>query len=493
MRRFSAFPKSSPAGGSGFALGAGCRREPLVLLLTAFLLAFAVVPQTTARAETTSGDTPPETIGTIRGDTLHVTLEQVTEAALTHNEMLAAAGAQADAARAEALGAWRGLLPQLHLGAFRIRSDDPLYSFGFKLNQRSVTEADFNPAYLNDPGTAENNIMQVKLLQPLFNGGMGIYGKRAANAASRAAAYQHVRAEETVRFQAAQAWHGLALAKTYEQVMLDAIAAATGHVRQAQALVDAEMATQADLLQARVHLSGLEQRLIEVRNLVAVAGENIKLLTAVTCELPLAPTRESVAAAVDLPSGDLLLTGIAGRSDLLARHHQVAAAGNMIGVARGAMLPHVNLSAEKNYFSENDLFGDDARSWTVGIYGTWNIFAGLGNVGGLKQARAARRAAEYMYAFELRQAKVEATQSWLEANAAREKVAVARDAVVAAREGLRIVTNQYREGLASMVDLLDTQAAATMAEGSLVQARHDYHVGLARLQYTGGPQRATEE
>ncbi len=62
---------------------------------------------------------------------------------------------------------------------------------------------------------------------------------------------------------------------------------------------------------------------------------------------------------------------------------------------------------------------------------------------------------------------------------------MARDAVAAAREGLRIVTNQYREGLASMVDLLDTQAAATMAEGNLVQARHDLAVGLANLEFSG--------
>jgi len=64
-------------------------------------------------------------------------------------------------------------------------------------------------------------------------------------------------------------------------------------------------------------------------------------------------------------------------------------------------------------------------------------------------------------------------------------VIVAGDAVAAAREGLRIVTNQYREGLATMVNLLDTQAAATMAEGNLVQALHDYNVGLARLRFAG--------
>ena len=80
---------------------------------------------------------------------------------------------------------------------------------------------------------------------------------------------------------------------------------------------------------------------------------------------------------------------------------------------------------------------------------------------------------------------MQATQALLGVKAAREKVLEAHNAQDAARAGLRIVTNQYREGLAGMVDLLDTQAAATMAEGNLVQARHDYHVGLANLEFSG--------
>jgi len=62
---------------------------------------------------------------------------------------------------------------------------------------------------------------------------------------------------------------------------------------------------------------------------------------------------------------------------------------------------------------------------------------------------------------------------------------VAREAVDAARTGLKIVSNQYREGLASMVNLLDTQAYATQAEGNLVQALHDFSVGLANLEFAG--------
>ena len=58
---------------------------------------------------------------------------------------------------------------------------------------------------------------------------------------------------------------GLALAKAHEKVTLGAIAAAEGHARQARAMVAAEMATEADLLQAEVYLSGLLQRLSMLR------------------------------------------------------------------------------------------------------------------------------------------------------------------------------------------------------------------------------------
>jgi len=254
-------------------------------------------------------------------------------------------------------------------------------------------------------------------------------------------------------------------------------------VGQAQSMVDNEMATEADLLQAKVYLSGLQQRFIEVQNMVAVAGQYIKLLTAVDTDLPLAVARDLEVEPVTPPPAQFDPAGSRSRADIAARRKQADAAGKMVGVARGAMLPHVNLGVQKDYYSQDKIFGNDADSWTLGVYATWDVFKGLQNISALKKARAQERAARYMADFETRQAGVQATEAWLNLAAAHDKVAVAREAVTSAREGLRIVTNQYREGLVSMVDLLDTQAAANMAEGNLVQALHDYQVGLARLEY----------
>jgi outer membrane protein len=313
---------------------------------------------------------------------------------------------------------------------------------------------------------------------------MGINGKQAANAMSRAAEYDHQRAKETVEYRAIQAFEGLALAKAFEDVMIGAVASAEGHVKQARSMVEAEMATEADLLQARVYLSGLQQQLIEVRNMKAVAGENIKLLTAVTIDLPLAAQHAPIDTTDLRFAAEIDSLGGAGRSDILSMREQADAAGQMVAVAQGTMLPHINMSVQRDLYSQEDLFGDDARSWSLGVYATWDIFKGMQNIGEIKKAKAQKRAAEYMVQFQTRQAQVQATEALLDAQAAHEKVMVARGAVDAAREGLRIVTNQYREGLASMVNLLDVQAAAIMAEGNLVQALHDYQVGMASLEYS---------
>lgn len=447
------------------------------LLLVAGILLLSITVNSAALDE----------LGTVSNDTLFVSRDNVVVSALKHNEMLSASSSMVDAANADALGAWRGFLPRVSLGGYQMRTNDALYGFGFKLNQRRATPADMStPPYgttLNFPGVTENNIAQVKLLMPVFNGGMAIYGKKAANNMALSAKMDHKRAEETVEYHAVQAYEGLLLASAYETVMLVALDAADGHVRQAQAMFDAEMVTESDLLQAKVYRSGIYQQLIETRNMVRTSGEYIKLLTATDVQLVIAPTSSDKIDVARLAFG---ATGATTRSDIESGKLKSTAAGNMVKVARGSMLPHLNMSAEKNWYSSEDFLGDDADAWTVGVYATWDIFSGFENIGALKKARAQSRAAKYMLDFETRKATVEATQAKLELEAAIEKYNVANDAVTAAREGLRIVTNQYREGLASMVDLLDVQAASTMAEGNLVQAGFDVSTGIAKLRFAGG-------
>jgi len=430
-----------------------------------------------------AADLDADRLGTVQGDTLLVDLDRLVSLALEHNEQLQAGRAMTEAAGAQATGAWSGFLPQLTVSKSFMRTDDALGSFGFKLNNRTVAAADFAPTSLNAPGESNLWATRLQLLQPVFNGGMAWSGKSAADAAARAAALDQARAEDTVALQCVQAYEGLALALAYTDVVQAAISSAEAHERQAQSLLDAEMATEADLLQARVFLSGLRQQLITVTNQVDQAGEMIRLLTTVETPLVLAVSPGvRHAADAEVPAN----TEVSARDDLLAHQARAEAAAAMEGVARGAMLPHLNLGLRRDWISRDKVLASDADSWSLGVYATWDVFKGLANVSNLKQARAERRAAGHLSDFRQRQARHEAQQAWRNARAAASRVDVAAGAMDAARESLRIVTNQYREGLADMVDLLDVQAAAIQAEGDLVQARHDQQVELARLAHAAG-------
>src|SRR3989304_1104028 len=78
-----------------------------------------------------------------------LSLDEAIRHALSQNPELRAADRQAQAADARAGAAKGALLPQIGVRYLVRRSDNPLDAFADKLNTRTVTSADFDPARLN--------------------------------------------------------------------------------------------------------------------------------------------------------------------------------------------------------------------------------------------------------------------------------------------------------------------------------------------------------
>ena len=82
---------------------------------------------------------------------------------------------------------------------------------------------------------------------------------------------------------------------------------------------------------------------------------------------------------------------------------------------------------------------------------------------------------------------VEVREAYLDAKAAGQRIEVAKKATEQAEESLRIVENQYNEGLATITDLLDTELTTTNTHLSFAQALYEYNLALARVSLvTGG-------
>jgi outer membrane protein len=276
------------------------------------------------------------------------------------------------------------------------------------------------------------------------------------------------------------------LARENHRVIESAVKAARSHAHQAKQMTATGLATKADELKASVRLAELEQQKIRVENMVQVAVENLKLASGWRTGQFLLPSDKLSDNEINLKIEEL--TGYAKdhQPALAAANHAAKAAEYDARAAWGEVIPHLNGFFQYERDAQ-EAFGNDGNNWMVGVSLDWYPFDGFGNIGKIKSKRAMREKAAYEAAFAGHQLEVQVKEAWLDSDATGRMVGVARSAVEQARESLRIVENQYAEGLATITDLLDTELAATNSELSLTQALFDYNVSLARLSLvTGG-------
>jgi len=421
-----------------------------------------------------------------QSDTLRVTLAEMLQSAGQANPMLRAARNAAEAAEGQRLASMAGFLPHLSMSEMFSRSNDPVYAFGTKLRQSVFSERDFAMSSLNFPSPITNYSTRFVLQQPIFNGGRAWNGRRMAEsyatAAQKAAGYS---AEETA-FQVRKAYYSVLLARESLGVLDAALSAARSHKHQAERMSAEGLATRADELKASVRVAELEQKLIAAANSITVAGEYLKLASGVHDNRPVLPLDSLDAAAFNAPLDSLIAFALASHGQLAAADQAAQAAGYGAKAALGSLIPSLNGFAQYERDAK-DVFGKDGDNWMVGVSLDWNFFDGLGSVGNVKSARAMREKALNEAAMLRHKVEVDVREAWLNLQASGKQIEVARGARDEAKESLRIVENQYREGLASITDLLDTEAAATGAGLNYSAALYEYNLSLAGLRLaTGG-------
>jgi outer membrane protein TolC len=122
----------------------------------------------------------------------------------------------------------------------------------------------------------------------------------------------------------------------------------------------------------------------------------------------------------------------------------------------------------------------------VGVGLTWNLFDGLRRESGVSRAESERRRAEEYYRGEVDQATYRAAQAYLEIREAQRRAEIARAAVQAAEEGMRLIRNRYENQIGRMIDVLDAQTDLDRARAEEVRAENDVRQSRARLLYITG-------
>lgn len=325
----------------------------------------------------------------------------------------------------------------------------------------------------------------------LYTGGRVESLVSSAKADKLAADAEFKAAAADVALDVARAYWNLVTAREAVRVVDQGLVRMSAYVSDVKARVDAGLLPPNDLLSAQAQRARQSVALIQAKNAASVAQSDLCRLVGLDLDTPITPTASlmtpipSVASISALQINALTEQARAGRAerDALTKHAEAArATGDAAG---SALRPQVNVSGgvEESRPNARIVPRVDAfhSSWEAGVGVSWNLFDGGKSKADRAVAAAQATAFERrrddfdaMLGVELRQRRgdVEAGNAALDASA---------EAVSAATEARRVISERFKAGVATSTDVLDAENALLEAELERTRLAASLRLSEARL------------
>lgn len=407
-------------------------------------------------------------------------LDRMIAEALAHNASLALAVARIDEARAQFGFARAEQFPTLSASVAGSRA---------QTSQRTATPL--------PPGTPRETENYRATLNTAYE--LDLWGRlRNSRKAARAELLATEAAAETVRIRLAadivQAYFAVraldaqiaatqrSLAGRSESLALQKIRLEVGAISEFE-----YRQLEGEVLAARAQLPAFERERAQQETALAVLlGQSPRAIFAAAAIPPIAadaapgasPSQHPVMVPAGLPSALLLR-----RPDLVEAEQRLIATNARIGVARAGYFPAISLTG--NYGSEADslraLFSGPAVVWEAAAALTQPIWGAGRATAQARIAHARERQALAQYRLAIQNAFREARDAIVAQTHSREQLAVESERVTALREALRLAKLRYENGVASQLDVLDTERTLLAAELSRHEALRAQRAAIADL------------
>lgn len=416
-----------------------------------------------------------------------LTLEQAIAEAVAANPALAAEGATARAAETAVRERRSARWPRLEVSTDYSRTTHPVAVFGNLLSQERFGAENFDVDFLNEPDPLSNYRARVSVSQPLWAGGRIARGIEGAERQAEAAEAFRERARQELVFRVVDRYTGAVVAEQALAVRRDGLSTAERNVTLTRDRFETGLVVESDALQARVRESEARSALAEAERDAAVARAALELEMGRDLGGPLQlpaelPVDEAPPA---VPRADRVAAAVAARPDLDAARAGVEAARAGLARTRAGRLPELGWSGAYEADSE-EAFDDPGTSWTVGLGLTWTGFDGFATDARIDRARAELDRAESLLELGRRGVALEVEAAARGLDAARLRWTEARSSVALAERSAEIVRDRYREGLTTVVELLEVEDLLAGSRIRELQARRDVAVARAELDLATG-------
>lgn len=231
----------------------------------------------------------------------------------------------------------------------------------------------------------------------------------------------------------------------------------------------AGIVTRADVAQATTQLRSTEAQAIDLKYQRAQLENAIAVLIG---EPPSAFSLAEVEGIPSLPAVPALVPSqlLERRPDVASAERKVMAANAQIGVAKAAYYPSLNLTASGGYrtSSLHDWITTPNRFWSIGPEFALNLFDGGRIRSQVEQAESSYDQTVATYRQTVLTSFREVEDYLVQLAVLEEESGVQQQALDAAREALRLVSNQYKAGTQDYSSVVSSQATALSNERSVL-------------------------
>jgi outer membrane protein TolC len=345
------------------------------------------------------------------------------------------------------------------------------------------------------PGAQDFQVIDLELRQTVFQ-----FGKRLAQH-DRAilrwdiAKLQTERARQSVAFDVSVRYAQVLEAYATREVAERTLERAEAVLKDAVNLEKRGVLTREDVLRAEVQVADARQALTTAQSGVKITFAGLNRAIGITVGYP---TRVTEAALpIDAPSPltppqqpaptfaleleQCLDLAVRNRPEFIVIQKAIQEAARGVDVAKADYLPTFGTRATGSFVGGQAV--QNSSVFNAGIFMKWDLYTGGRRNGVLLAAQSDVRAAVAEAQQICDTIAFEVHVAFANIEDARERIVQTRKAVEQARETLRLVQNRYNRGDAKPTDVVDAQTALTRAEQNANNARYDYLIALARMEF----------
>lgn len=368
-------------------------------------------------------------------------------------------------------------LPQVGFSYTAMSTNNPLNAFGFKLQQKSITQNDFNPALLNSPGATGDFTTKLEVRQPLVNMDL-LYKRKAAAKQTELYQYKTQRTKEYLTFETQKAYLQLQLAYDAVKVLEEALQTSKSVYTFTNNHFKQGLIQKSDVLNTQVQITTVETNLAKAKSNIRNASDYLSILMGGKDGIIY---KADNALQAEIPVNHKTTKNAGSRSDFVALQKAIEASDLMIKATKMSYYPKLNAFGSYQ-FNDNRMLGFGANAYLAGVQVSWDIFKGMRT----KNTIATQKLERDKLAEQLTQQK---EQSQLNLNKAYRDLADAQFdinqqklSIEQATEALQILKNRFQQGLVNTTDVLQAATQLSQQKFALAQAVFTTNVTKAYLQ-----------